>query len=689
MSVFCLSANPPYVLHPNDGLPPDGVPSPPKPRSLALAVALLLGLLSSGCANQAWDLSSEDSDATARVRVVHLGPDAPPVDVYIGTAAALTGLAFTEGSAAGEVPAGRVDFAVTAAAAPLSTAVATLGEVLLEEDRDYTIFAFGELSGLQLNTIEDDRQGLSSDHVRIRVVHAAAGVGNVDVYELPPGGAPVPLAENLRYGSLADPVDLPAVASVIGIDVDADGRSDLRFNVPALAPGTIANVFAVADGAEVFLLAQLDGSTTVRIDGSTTQLRVLHLSPDSPSVETFVDGTIPGDYQDIEFTESTAYTKLATGSHDLDVSADGTVAGAVISIGGLALDKDTRYTAVAIDTLDNISAILFEDTATGLSSGQIRVRAIHAAPGIGQVDLLNVGANGSLTPLVSNLDFGEFSNPLDLDAGAYTIGVDVDNDANPEVYFELPALSAGTLANIYVTQDAAGDIFALAQLDGATTAVVSLATSEIRLLHLSPDAPSVDAYANGGLIVSDLAYSESTDTITVPSGSYDLDVTVAGSPIGQAVIQVSDASFLPSRAYTIFAYGNINPPAQFPDRGLTAGIIEDDEEGLNAATDIRLQVIHVATIVTRGDVFSVAPEGNTLLIQDIGFGETEVTPDLPSSAYTVGFDAEANGVIDIDFDLPVLAPGNYANVFVAVDPTDEVYLLVQTMGAGTIRVDAN
>ena len=202
---------------------------------------------------------------------------------------------------------------------------------------------------------------------RVRVVHTASGIGPVDVYELPPGGNPVPLAESLRYGAAADPVDLPDVAFVVGIDANGDGQSDLRFDVPALTAGTIVNVFAVADGAEVFLLAQLDGGTTVRLDPSVTQLRVLHLSPGAPPVDAFVDGTIPADYPAIEFTESTPYTALATGSHSLDVSADGTADGAVISVPALPLDEETRYTAVAIGRLPNISPIFFEDDGIGLA----------------------------------------------------------------------------------------------------------------------------------------------------------------------------------------------------------------------------------------------------------------------------------------------------------------------------------
>ena len=44
--------------------------------------------------------------------------------------------------------------------------------------------------------------------------------------------------------------------------------------------------------------------------------------------------------------------------------------------------------------------------------------------------------------------------------------------------------------------------------------------------------------------------------------------------------------------------------------------------------------------------------------------------------------------IDIAFNLPVLAPGSFANVFVATDAANQVFLLVQTTGAGAIRVNA-
>jgi hypothetical protein len=59
-----------------------------------------------------------------------------------------------------------------------------------------------------------------------------------------------------------------------------------------------------------------------------------------------------------------------------------------------------------------------------------------------------------------------------LDAGAYTLGVDVDDDMTPDLTFVLPALPAGTFANVFAANDDAGDVFLVAELrDGSTVRI--------------------------------------------------------------------------------------------------------------------------------------------------------------------------------------------------------------------------
>lgn len=651
-------------------------------RLVTLSAALTaLGL--PACSTSS-DTDDSPSGTTASLRVVHLSPDAPAIDVFMsGMGPVVSNLAFEAGSAAADVEAGRGDVQISATGSGAGAAVATVKDTLLDADRSYTAFAFGKLAAIQASIVENDKQGLATGNVRVRVIHTADGVGTVDVFAVPETGAAEPLITDLRYGTAAEPVDLPAEAFVVGLDLDNDAIPDLQFGVPALEKGTVVNVFAVLDQAGApFLLAQLDGATTARIDPSTAELRVLHLSPDAPAVDAFVDGATPTGYAQLSFTNSTPYATLAASSKRLDISADGTAAGAVLSVAELGLTAQQKYTAVAVGRVAALQALLINDDAAGLDAANIRVRAIHGAPDVGQVDVYSVAAtDGAATAIVSDVDFGVVSDALDLPAGAYTLGIDANNDAKPDVYFELPALAAGSMANLFVTQDDDGGLFLLAQLDGATTARIDPSTSEVRVIHLSRDAPDVDVYANGSKVVDGLAYADATDALVVGSGTYDFAVTAKGAAIGTAVLNANGVVLLPGRSYTIAAYDDV--------ASIKALVLVDDDSGLNTSTDIRLTVTHVAPTVTRGDVFAVTGSGNLKLVDDIGFGESAVLDDLVSAAYVVGFDAEANGTIDISFNLPVLAPGSFANAFVATDAENVVYILVQTKAAGTIRVNPN
>ncbi|MCB9559660.1 MAG: DUF4397 domain-containing protein [Kofleriaceae bacterium] len=58
----------------------------------------------------------------------------------------------------------------------------------------------------------------------------------------------------------------------------------------------------------------------------------------------------------------------------------------------------------------------------------------------------------------------------------------------------------------------------------------------IRVVHASPDAPAVDVYAAGSTtpLVEDLAYGETSATLEVDEGTYDLEVRAAGAAADSA-----------------------------------------------------------------------------------------------------------------------------------------------------------
>ena len=62
------------------------------------------------------------------------------------------------------------------------------------------------------------------------------------------------------------------------------------------------------------------------------------------------------------------------------------------------------------------------------------------------------------------------------------------------------------------------------------TADLAGGMARIQVIYASPDAPAVDiAVAGGDVLVGDLSFPDASGALDVPSGTYDLEVRVAGT----------------------------------------------------------------------------------------------------------------------------------------------------------------
>ena len=249
---------------------------------LPFAAAALL-TLSTGCTmddaddtGEVQDTEDETDDTgtvvveTAMLRALHLSPDAPAVDIFVGDpdTPAVTGLSFPDGTDYLEVPVGTYDIWVSVAGAPSSEAVLEVTGLALAADTSYSAVAIDNVAELSAVALVDDASGLDSANVRFQVSHTAPGVGAVDIWAVLPDGA-VKLLDDVGFGVTATLDDLPASAYTLAFDVDEDGMGDVLFSVPELPGGTFANVFAANDtDGKVFLVAHLPDGTTARIDAT-------------------------------------------------------------------------------------------------------------------------------------------------------------------------------------------------------------------------------------------------------------------------------------------------------------------------------------------------------------------------------------------------------------------------------------
>lgn len=204
-----------------------------------------------------------------------------------------------------------------------------------------------------------------------------------------------------------------------------------------------------------------------------TYLRAVHLSPDAPQVDIYFNGAATPTVTDLAFNEGSDYLKVNAGTYEVAVApANSSIGDAVLTVNDAALAANKRYTAVAFDEVASIQALLLTDDLSTPPAGQIRVRAIHAASAVGQVDIWNIPAVGAPTPLYQNVDFGAVGGYLAIPAGSYTLGFDVDNDANPDLTFTTPSLAAGTVANIFAVSQGS-NVYLLAQLQNSQVAQIN------------------------------------------------------------------------------------------------------------------------------------------------------------------------------------------------------------------------
>jgi hypothetical protein len=219
-----------------------------------------------------------------------------------------------------------------------------------------------------------------------------------------------------------------------------------------------------------------------------------------------------------------------------------------------------------------------------------------------------------------------------------------------------------------------------------------LSPPSVRVVHLSRDTALVDVYANGAPIAAELDFATVSEPLEVPAGSLSFRVMRADT---DEQLVTRDFVVAAGRQYTLTFFGDEVDPPVFVDeaaRTVELLLLDDDATGLDTMRDIRLAVIHVASPVIAGQLVAVRPPadgGNLLLADDFGFQAVAPLRMLPSMSYRVGFDAEANGTVDVTFDLPKLVPGTYANVFVAARSDDSVFLLVDTDRGATEVIDAN
>ncbi|WP_229802138.1 DUF4397 domain-containing protein [Pontibacter akesuensis] len=142
-------------------------------------VAVLPVMFFTSCEDDDDDLDLQEEQAN--VMVVHASPDAPGVDLYVDDAKVnSSALNYPNNTGYLEVEEGDRNFKVTAAGAGLGNPVID-ADVMLDADKNYTVFAAGRLANIEPVVLEDNLAAPAAGKAHVRFVHLAPDAPNVDV----------------------------------------------------------------------------------------------------------------------------------------------------------------------------------------------------------------------------------------------------------------------------------------------------------------------------------------------------------------------------------------------------------------------------------------------------------------------------------------------------------------------------
>lgn len=194
------------------------------------------------------------------------------------------------------------------------------------------------------------------------------------------------------------------------------------------------------------------------------------------------------------------------------------------------------------------------------------LRVVHASPDAPPVDVLVENES-----VLTDVPFGAVSDYLSLQAGTYNVTIAAAEDPETVVFEGEVTLEPRTVSTVAATgeisEDAATSFEPVFYSDDAVTPDAN--ESAIRVVHLSPDAPTVDVTAaNGSVVLADnVSYQNASDYVTVPAGDYTAEIRAATEGNDGDVVTTVDVSLEGGTAYSALAVGYLAPdeaPADTP-----------------------------------------------------------------------------------------------------------------------------
>ena len=199
--------------------------------------------------------------------------------------------------------------------------------------------------------------------------------------------------------------------------------------------------------------------------------------------------------------------------------------------------------------------------------------------------------------------------------------------------------------------------------------------AKFRVGHFSPDAPAVDVYANGGVILEDVPFGVLSEYLEVPGGTYTVEVVAAGAdPADGAVIGPVDLDFAEGTMTTVAATNFLE--------SIEAQVLTDEPNPQDGIAQVR--IVHFSADAPAVDV---ALDGGDVVAENLEYPNAAGYLDLPEGTYDL--EIRPTGTTDVAFDIDPLdlAGGNSFTAFAIGSLADGSFTVLPAVDASAEMMD--
>jgi hypothetical protein len=214
-------------------------------------------------------------------------------------------------------------------------------------------------------------------------------------------------------------------------------------------------------GVVALLLGALALPAAAGAQEAAARVRVLHLSPDAPKIDLYVDGT--STLTAVPFKTATKHAQVPAGTHTVEIRPAGSANGNPLATARATLTPDAAYTLAAVGPAAKLQVMVLKDDFTAPPAGKAKLRGIDASPQSPPIDIAIAGG----PVLFHDLTFPEATPFATVKAGS--MALEVRMAGTKQVVFKSGArpLPAGAILTVAGTVSPSGTIEVLPILDAA------------------------------------------------------------------------------------------------------------------------------------------------------------------------------------------------------------------------------